>query len=363
MKEVHAKCLLYAISIAKFAWESALIVLQISFYNSHTTMPSLLSNYSSQDEYDTTREYAVNQEWYSIAEPVLGLVVRIICLETRLFYHLWRLTTAISCGWQSIEWLLYAFITTIAPSLVSTAFTVGLGYSPGEMDTWCGLAFASVRILSAILILLHVPPYKRKYTALLLMTLTTAVLYMDFAQPLWESRERLPSGENITTQANELAARVGFPASEIYVKEDGGSRAHFSGLFFAKRVIVSSDLVRPEEDTTLTERHTLALMAHELGHYSHNHMIFSRLCSEVSLYYSNYESNYTPFLIRLDNILLITSPNLPNSQLCPTRKRSWLPVFVSEHFYPSTSTSSHSVLRSGQLLHFRPTRGHTGRCL
>jgi len=99
------------------------------------------------------------------------------------------------------------------------------------------------------------------------------ILYPNFIAPLFNKFEKLEDGE-ITSGLKELAHKSGFELNEIY-RVDAGKRdtrlnAYFAGLGRTKRVALYDTLLEK-----LSHEQIFAVVAHELGHFRHKHIITS----------------------------------------------------------------------------------------
>lgn len=90
-------------------------------------------------------------------------------------------------------------------------------------------------------------------------------IYPTIIQPLFNKVEPLEDGE-LKTSINNLAARVKFPLSEIYVI-DGSTRsshsnAYFMGLPWKKQIVLYDTLIKQ-----CTVEEVTGVLAHEIGHW------------------------------------------------------------------------------------------------
>jgi STE24 endopeptidase len=101
--------------------------------------------------------------------------------------------------------------------------------------------------------------------------LLALVLYPTVIAPLFNKFEPLQD-ETLKTRVNALMQRCGFAAKGLFVmdgsKRSAHANAYFTGFGAAKRVVFFDTLLQqlspPEID---------AVLAHELGHYKHRHII------------------------------------------------------------------------------------------
>ena len=97
-------------------------------------------------------------------------------------------------------------------------------------------------------------------------------LYAQIIVPLFNKQSKLEEGE-LRTEIEKYAKKVGFDLSNIFVI-DGSRRstkanAYFSGFGKQKRVTLYDTLINK-----LTNSQIVAVIAHEIGHYKKNHIIF-----------------------------------------------------------------------------------------
>lgn len=104
-------------------------------------------------------------------------------------------------------------------------------------------------------------------------------LYAQIIVPLFNKQSKLEEGE-LRTEIEKYAKKVGFNLSNIFVI-DGSRRstkanAYFSGFGKQKRVTLYDTLINK-----LTNSQIVAVIAHEIGHYKKNHIIFNLLFSFI----------------------------------------------------------------------------------
>ncbi|MEO2143562.1 MAG: M48 family metallopeptidase [Flavobacteriaceae bacterium] len=102
-------------------------------------------------------------------------------------------------------------------------------------------------------------------------------LYAQIIVPLFNKQSKLEEGA-LRTEIEKYAKKVGFDLSNIFVI-DGSRRstkanAYFSGFGKQKRVTLYDTLLNK-----LTHSQIVAVIAHEIGHYKKNHIIFNLLFS------------------------------------------------------------------------------------
>lgn len=97
------------------------------------------------------------------------------------------------------------------------------------------------------------------------------VLYPTVIAPLFNKFEPLPD-EGLKARVEGLMQRCGFAAKGLYVMDGSRRSAHanayFTGLGAAKRVVFFDTLLKQ-----LTPGEVEAVLAHELGHFKHRHVL------------------------------------------------------------------------------------------
>ncbi len=101
--------------------------------------------------------------------------------------------------------------------------------------------------------------------------LALLVLYPTVIAPLFNKFEPL-ADESLKTRVQALMARCGFAAKGLFVmdgsKRSAHANAYFTGFGAAKRVVFFDTLL-----SKLTPGEVEAVLAHELGHFKHRHVI------------------------------------------------------------------------------------------
>jgi STE24 endopeptidase len=97
------------------------------------------------------------------------------------------------------------------------------------------------------------------------------VLYPTVIAPLFNKFEPLPD-ESLKARVQALMTRCGFAAKGLFVmdgsKRSAHANAYFTGLGAAKRVVFFDTLLNK-----LTPGEVEAVLAHELGHFKHKHVL------------------------------------------------------------------------------------------
>lgn len=141
-----------------------------------------------------------------------------------------------------------------------------------------------------------------------LFTLFMMIIYPEFIAPLFDRYTPLPDGE-LRKQIEALAASIHFPLYKLFVvegsKRSSHSNAYFYGFFNFKRIVLFDTLLVKEERDKIKEKkedeepkeeddkedtkgcsneEILAVLGHELGHWSLNHVLKNILISQVHIF-------------------------------------------------------------------------------
>ncbi|PVU89046.1 hypothetical protein BB561_005580 [Smittium simulii] len=140
-------------------------------------------------------------------------------------------------------------------------------------------------------------------------------IFPTWIQPLFNKFDVLEDGE-LKTAIEALATRVNYPLKKLYVvdgsKRSGHSNAYMYGFFKNKRIVLFDTLIKQ----TNTQE-VCAILAHELGHWKHNHVLKMLFASQVQI-----------FVIFYMFSLVITQ-----SKMYTDFGFSTMPVFIGFMFY------------------------------
>jgi len=152
------------------------------------------------------------------------------------------------------------------------------------------------------------------------------LLWPTWIAPMFNRFEPLQEGE-VRTSVESLLKRCGFSSQGLFVM-DGSKRsahgnAYFTGMGKAKRIVFFDTLL-----AQLTPKEIEAVLAHELGHFKHQHIVkriaFSAVFSFLALALLAWTMNQTWFYRGLGLIPLPGSQNAAALLLCSLT----LPVFL-----------------------------------
>ncbi len=104
-----------------------------------------------------------------------------------------------------------------------------------------------------------------------------AMFYSNLIVPLFNKQKPLEDGE-LREAIEKFAQKVGFDLQNIYVidgsKRSTKANAYFTGLGSKKRIVLYDTLIEQ-----LSTDEIVAVLAHEIGHYKHKHVIKNLIIS------------------------------------------------------------------------------------
>jgi STE24 endopeptidase len=118
--------------------------------------------------------------------------------------------------------------------------------------------------------------------AILLMLILSIFVYPTYISPLFNKFKNLDD-ENIKNEINDLSVKTHFPINNLYVmdrsKRSKHPNAYFTGFKNNRRIVFFDTLLE-----LLTPNEVKAVLAHEIGHYKHNHIVKSLLLSTCVIF-------------------------------------------------------------------------------
>lgn len=125
------------------------------------------------------------------------------------------------------------------------------------------------------------------------VSLFMMILYPEVIAPLFDKYSPLPDGE-LKQKIEELAASLKFPLYKLFIvegsKRSSHSNAYLYGFYKYKRIVLFDTLIKEyskknskdaDKEYGCDTNEILAVLAHELGHWKHNHALKGFLLSQV----------------------------------------------------------------------------------
>jgi STE24 endopeptidase len=151
-----------------------------------------------------------------------------------------------------------------------------------KLKSWILTILFGSGILSFIIFQFELIGEKFWIVAWIFMTILSILINGFYAQiivPLFNKQSKLEDGE-LRTEIEKYAKKTGFNLSNIFVidgsKRSTKANAYFSGFGKQKRVTLYDTLINK-----LSNNQIISVIAHEIGHYKKNHIIFNLIFSIV----------------------------------------------------------------------------------
>lgn len=292
--------------LVNFLLSNFYILLQFGVAKNAEEIPEQLKDVMKKDEYTKARNY-------SIAKLKFGFVkdLQSILINTFLIYHdfiaqVWDFTESInpfldevstSCIWL----IILQFINTIneLPFQIYYTFVLeerfGFNKQTPGFFVWDKIKqFIIFQIICSMIVSIIIVVVKNGgdyffiwlWAVVGLITLILLTIYPAVIAPLFDKYTPLPDGP-LRSDIESLASSLKFPLTQLYVvegsKRSSHSNAYFYGLFKSKRIVLFDTLLAKEDGSGCKDDEILAVLSHELGHWSRNHTIKNLIIVQVNL--------------------------------------------------------------------------------
>ncbi|KAI2615933.1 peptidase family M48-domain-containing protein [Hypoxylon sp. NC1633] len=301
------KKLIIGFSIAQYCFEEFLSFRQYGVLKK-TKPPQVLEKEVSQDVYDKSQEYGRAKAKFGFVRGLWGQVQNIAFIHFDVLPKLWswtgsllrfapaRFTGEIS---HSIVFVLAFILIQQALSLPANVYHTFVLEEKFGFNKQTPRLFITDMIKSNLLAFAFAPPILAAFLGIVKRTGTqfvtylwmfTAVLqvfmitvYPIFILPLFNKLSPLEEGK-LKTQTEALAKKLKFPLHELFVidgsKRSAHSNAYFFGLPWKKHIVIYDTLIEKSEPEEV-----VAVLAHELGHWSLGHTTKLFGVSQVNVFY------------------------------------------------------------------------------
>ena len=283
--------LVIAIVLAEFVWSTVLTLLNIKA--SHGPVPDVLQGLYDEARYRKQQDYAMTNRKFSLVSDLVSTLVTLAIFAFGGF-GLFDAAARTVSGHPVVQALVFWGIFYLLSWVISIPFdlyrTFVIEQRFGFNRTTPGLFAAdavksllmNMLIMGAVLALCAwiytLAPrwfWLIAWGAVTLFSLFMQYFYSQLIVPLFNKQTPLPEGE-LRDAIEAFAARVDFRLDNIYVidssKRSSKSNAYFTGFGRKKRVVLYDTLMEQ-----LSTEEIVGVLAHEIGHYKHRHIILSSL--------------------------------------------------------------------------------------
>ena len=283
--------LVIAIVLAEFVWSTVLTLLNIKA--SHGPVPDVLQGLYDEARYRKQQDYAMTNRKFSLISDLVSTLVTLAIFAFGgfgLFDAAARTVSSHPVVQALVFWGIFYLLSWVISIPFDLYRTFVIEQRFGFNRTTPGLFAAdavksllmNMLIMGAVLALCAwiyaLAPrwfWLIAWGAVTLFSLFMQYFYSQLIVPLFNKQTPLPEGE-LRDAIEAFAARVDFRLDNIYVidssKRSSKSNAYFTGFGRKKRVVLYDTLMEQ-----LSTEEIVGVLAHEIGHYKHRHIILSSL--------------------------------------------------------------------------------------
>ena len=286
---------LITIILLNFFKDSILDYLNSTYFNNE--IPKIISDIYDNEKYLKSQEYKKIQYKFNRISSIYSLLILLLFFYFDGFLiidnycrSLFDSEIIISLSFFGIIYfgndilsipfsLYYTFIIEERFGFNKTSFKT---FITDKLKSWLLTILFGGGILCFIILQFESVGQKFWIVAWAFMSILTVLIQGLYAQvivPLFNKQTKLEDGE-LKSEIEKYSTNVGFNLSNIFVidgfKRSTKANAYFSGFGKQKRVTLYDTLINK-----LNKEQIVAVIAHEIGHYKKNHIIFNLLFSII----------------------------------------------------------------------------------
>jgi len=286
---------LITIIVLNFLKDSILDYLNSTYFNNE--IPEIISDIYDNEKYLKSQEYKKTQYKFNRISSIYSLLILLLFFYFDGFLivdnycrSLFDSEIVISLSFFGIIYfgndilsipfsLYYTFIIEERFGFNKTSFKT---FITDKLKSWLLTILFGGGILCFIILQFESVGQNFWIVAWAFMSILTVLIQGMYAQvivPLFNKQTKLEDGE-LKSEIEKYSTNVGFNLSNIFVidgsKRSTKANAYFSGFGKQKRVTLYDTLINK-----LNKEQIVAVIAHEIGHYKKNHIIFNLLFSII----------------------------------------------------------------------------------
>lgn len=300
---------LLIILLLEFGLDRFLAYLNIQ--NSQKNLPVELTGIYDTEKYVKQQAYFKTNTRFGMLTSALGFLITVLMLSFGGFGYLQGLVENLTTNpvYQS---LIFFGIIYFANDFIQIPFEIyqtfvieeKFGFNnvttpvfiADKLKSWGLTILAGGGILYIIVNIYYASPdnfWLLAFTVITLFSLFMGMFYSELIVPLFNKQTPLQAGE-LRDAIEKFADKAGFKLKNIYIidgsKRSTKANAYFSGLGPNKRIVLYDTLM-----DKMTTDEIVAVLAHEIGHYKHKHVLknyaFSLPFSLIMFYLLGYMLN------------------------------------------------------------------------
>ncbi|KAK3360058.1 peptidase family M48-domain-containing protein [Lasiosphaeria hispida] len=302
------KKLIIGFSIGQFLFEGFLGLRQYRVLQK-TVRPKVLEHEVSQEVFDKSQAYGRAKAKFGLVSNIYGQIQNIAFYQFDVLPKLWSWTGSLLLQFaparfsgeisHSIVFILSFIVINSILSLPTSVYHTFVLEEKFGFNKQTPKLFVTDIIKSNILAFTLVPPILAGFLAIIQKTgsqffyylwmfgaglqVFMITIYPIAILPLFNKLSPLKEGK-LKTDVEALAKRLNFPLHELYVidgsKRSAHSNAYFFGLPWKKHIVIYDTLIEKSET-----QEVVAVLAHELGHWSLGHTTKLFGISQVHFFY------------------------------------------------------------------------------
>ena len=285
--------ILITIIVFNFLKDSLLDFLNSTHFENK--VPEILSDVYNEEKYLKSQDYKKSQYKFTKYSRIFSLIIILLFFNLNGFLILDNFSrnyfdSSISIGLFFFGIIFFANEIINLPFSIYFTFIIEEKYGFNKtnaktfvfdiLKSWALTILFGGGILSFVIFQFELIGEKFWIVAWVFMTVLSVLingLYAQIIVPLFNKQSKLENGE-LRTEIEKYAKKTGFDLSNIFVidgsKRSTKANAYFSGFGKQKRVTLYDTLI-----TKLSNNQIISVIAHEIGHYKKNHIIFNLIFS------------------------------------------------------------------------------------
>ncbi|CAG9861176.1 unnamed protein product [Phyllotreta striolata] len=291
----------------EFMWETYLSIRQFKKAQSATEVPEVLRKVVNKDEFEKARQYSLAKLKFGFVKDTHGIIITSLIIYYGILAYFWDFSDSVNpVKGEVTTSCIWLFVVTLVSTIIDLPLTIyhtfvleekfGFNKQTAGFFVWDKVkAFFVNQIITLsissliIVIIKSGGPYFFIWLWLVVCIISMILLtiYPAVIAPLFDKYTPLPEGK-LRSEIEALASQLKFPLTQLYVvegsKRSSHSNAYFYGLFNSKRIVLFDTLLAKDDGTGCQDDEILAVLSHELGHWSHSHIIKNLVLMQINLF-------------------------------------------------------------------------------
>ncbi|OAA54305.1 prenyl protease ste24 [Niveomyces insectorum RCEF 264] len=302
------KRLIMGFSLAQYFLEGFLSLRQYQVLK-QTKAPKVLQHEVSQEVFDKSQAYGRAKAKFELVNGIWNQLQNLAFFQYDLLPKLWAWSGRLLLQWaparftgeisQSVVFVLTTILLNQLLSLPGSVYHTFVLEAKFGFNKQTPKIFITDLLKTQLLIFTLVPPILAAFPAIIRRTgdhffyyvwlfgaglqVFMITIYPIAILPLFNKLSPLEDGP-LKTSVEALAQKLTFPLHELYVidgsRRSAHSNAYFFGLPWKKHIVIYDTLIEKSET-----QEVVAVLAHELGHWSLGHTTRLFVISQVHFFY------------------------------------------------------------------------------